>query len=100
MFVLLLTSMWPSGSPAQAEWRPSRNVEIIVQVTAEGSSDRTARMIQRMLHDRQLVETTTAVVNRPGGGGAVAFNYLTQHASDGHYWLIGSVALLTSYASG
>lgn len=100
MLVLLLTSMWPSGSPAQAEWRPSRNVEIIVQVTAGGSSDRTARMIQRMLQDRQLVETTTAVVNKPGGGGAVAFNYLTQHAGDGHYWLVGSVTLLTSYASG
>ncbi|HEV8518041.1 MAG TPA: tripartite tricarboxylate transporter substrate binding protein [Burkholderiales bacterium] len=98
--MVLLLNWWIPGVPAQPEWRPSRNVEIIVQVGPGGSSDRTARQMQRILQENRLLETTITVVNKPGGGNVIAFNYLTQHAGDGHYWLINSVTQLTAYASG
>src|SRR6185369_5102947 len=98
--MVLLLNWWIPGVPAQPEWPPSRNIEIIVQVGPGGSSDRTARQMQRILQENRLLETTITVVNKPGGGNVIAFNYLTQHAGDGHYWLINSVTQLTAYASG
>ncbi len=100
ILVSLFIGMWPFDTPAQTEWRPSRNVEIIVLTAAGGASDRTARAMQRMLQDKRLVETTTAVINKPGGGGAIAYNYLAQHPGDAHYWVLASFTLLTSYARG
>ena len=61
-----------SGSPphaAQIPWRPAKNVEIIVGVGRAAGVDRTARTLQKILQDRQWLEVSSAVVNKPGGGG-------------------------------
>lgn len=100
LLALLLINVWPSVTAAQTEWRPSRNVEIIVLTAAGGASDRAARAMQRILQDKRLVETTTAIINKPGGGGVIAYNYLAQHPGDAHYWVLASFTLLTSYARG
>ncbi|MGH8617822.1 MAG: tripartite tricarboxylate transporter substrate binding protein [Burkholderiales bacterium] len=97
--IVLLTMLACPGF-AQNEWKPSRNVEIIVQAGAGGASDRTARMMQRIIQTGQLVETSTTVLNKAGGGGALAYNYINQHSGDGHFWLVTSGTLLTSYLSG
>jgi putative tricarboxylic transport membrane protein len=75
-------------------------VELVVQAGAGGASDRAARTIQRILQERKLVEALTSVVNKPGGGGTIAYNYLNQHGGDGHYVLMTSGTLLTSHATG
>lgn len=84
----------------QAEWRPARNVELVVQAGAGGASDRAARTIQKILQDKKLLEAPASVVNKPGGGGALAYNYLNQHAGDAHFVLMTSGTLLTSHAIG
>jgi putative tricarboxylic transport membrane protein len=82
--------------PAVAqEWRPSKNVEIIVNSGAGGAADRGVRVPQRLLQNLPGMQSIT-VVNKPGGGGNVAFAYLAQHEKDAHYLCNLSTGLLTN----
>lgn len=85
---------------AQSQWQASKNVEVIVQAGPGGASDQFARLVQRIITERKLVESTVAVVSKPGGGGALAYNYLNQHAGDGHYLLVATATMLTAHATG
>jgi putative tricarboxylic transport membrane protein len=89
-----------STSIGAAEWRPERNVEIIVGTGPGGGQDKTARTVQRILQERKLVAAPVSVVNKPGGGGGVGWTYLNQHAPDAHYLEIGNPTLLTNHIMG
>jgi putative tricarboxylic transport membrane protein len=81
-------------------WSPSRNVEIIVGSAPGGSNDKTARTVERALVDLKLVSSSVSVVNKPGGGSAIAFTYVTQRPGDPHTLLVGTTALLTNHITG
>lgn len=83
-----------------AGWKPEKNVEIIVGASAGGTLDMMGRTIQRIMQARRLVEVSSAVINKPGGGGAVGWTYLNQRPGDGHYLAIGSATLLTNHITG
>ena len=85
---------------AQAQWKPDRNVEIVVPSAPGGSNDKTARSIERIIHDRRLLATTLTVVNKPGGGNAMTMNYLNLHQSDAHYVMIGTPTILSNHIIG
>jgi putative tricarboxylic transport membrane protein len=87
------------GVAAQA-WSPQRNVEIVVGSAPGGSNDKTARQVERILTENKLVHATLSVVNKPGGGNNIAFNYVNQHAGDAHFLLIGTTALLSNHIVG
>jgi putative tricarboxylic transport membrane protein len=96
----LLLACGAPGAAAQSAWKPSRAVEIVVGVGPGGGIDRTARTVQKILHERRLLEVPSTVVNRPGGGGTVAQAYLNQRAGDAHYWEITATSLLTNHITG
>lgn len=98
--VLIALSSWCGHVMGQAEWRPSRNVELVVQAGAGGASDRAARTLQKIMQDKRLVDASSTVVNKAGGGGTLAYNYVNQHAGDAHYVLMSSGTLLTSHVIG
>jgi putative tricarboxylic transport membrane protein len=83
-----------------ASWHPEQNVEIIVGTAPGSGSDATARLIDRLLHAARLLDGSSTVVNKPGGGGAVALAYLTQHAGSGTHVLVTSPTLLTNQIVG
>jgi len=56
--------------------------------------------VQHLLTDKRFIEAPVTVVNKPGGGGAVGWAYLNQHAGDAHYAVIGTTTLLTSQITG
>ena len=85
---------------AQGAWSPQRNVEIVVGSAPGGSNDRTARQVERILIEKRIVSTPISVVNRPGGGSTIAFNYVNQHAGDAHYLMVGTTALLSNHIVG
>ena len=85
---------------AQQAWRPDRNVELIVGSTPGSGQDKTARVIQRIWKDARLVESTSAVVNKVGGGGVIADTYVAQRAGDAHTLMTASPTLLTNHISG
>lgn len=85
-----------SVSSAQTGWKPERNVEIISGTAAGGAVDRANRAVQRIWQDRKIVDAKTVVLNKPGGGNTIAWNYINQHAGDGHYVSIAPYTLLTN----
>jgi putative tricarboxylic transport membrane protein len=89
-----------NGVATAQAWKPEKPVEIIIGTSAGGPQDRTGRMVQKILQDMKLVPTPVTVVNRPGGGGAVALTYLSQHAGDGHHLMINAISLLTNHITG
>ena len=85
---------------AQSAWKPDRPVELIATNAPGGGSDRILRIMIKVLQERRYVSTPIAVVNRPGGGTSVAYNYLNQHAGNGHYLVMGSRSFLTNHITG
>lgn len=93
IFALLLLA---GGASGQSGWKPERNVEIISGTAAGGAVDRANRTVQKIWQDKKILEVTSTVVNRPGGGNTIAWNYINQHAGDGHYVSIAPYTILTN----
>ncbi len=85
---------------ASAAWAPERHVELIVPAGAGGSLDIMGRSLQLMWQEAKLVRTSSSVVNRAGGGHAVAYAYLGQKRGDGHYLSITSPNILAGHING
>ncbi len=99
--LLLALTLFCVGVAAHAQaWSPQKNVEIVVGSAPGGSNDKTARQVEKILTDKKLVNTSLTVVNKPGGGGTIAFTYVNQHAGDAHFLLIGTTALLSNHIVG
>jgi putative tricarboxylic transport membrane protein len=77
------------------EWKPAKNVEIVVNSGAGGAADRGARVAQRLLSAMPAFPSIT-VVNRPGGAGTVGFSYVHQHAGDAHFIGTMGTSILTN----
>lgn len=98
---LLAVTLVAAAPAAQAQaWSPSRNVEIVVGSAPGGSNDKTARTVEKAIVEGKLIPTSLTVVNRPGGGSSIAFNYVSQKKADPHTLLIGTTALLTNHIVG
>ena len=88
-------------TPAAAQnWQPEKNVEIVINTGPGSGQDVTGRFMQKLLQDLKLVPTSSTVVNKPGGGGAIAYGYMNQHQGDGHFVAIASKSLLTNHIMG
>ena len=88
-----------AGAQAQG-WSPQKNVEIVAGSAPGGSNDNTARTMERVLLAHKLVPTTVTVVNRPGGGGSIAYTYVSQRPGDAHYLYIASSGMLSNHIVG
>lgn len=82
-----------------AQWKPDRIAELIVSAGPGGNQDLTARVIQNVWQEKRIVPSAV-VANKTGGGGAIASNYLSQHAGDPHYLMMLAPTLLTSRIMG
>jgi putative tricarboxylic transport membrane protein len=89
-----------SGAIQAQGWKPDRHVELIVPAGAGGSLDHVGRTFQKLWDDLKLVPSSSAVVNRSGGGHAVAYNFLNQQSGNPHFLSITSSTLHTSHING
>jgi putative tricarboxylic transport membrane protein len=87
------------AASAQA-WVPQKNVEIVAGSVPGGSNDITARTLERLLASNKLVPTSMTVVNKAGGGGSIAYTYVSQRTGDPHYLAIAGVGLLSNHIVG
>jgi putative tricarboxylic transport membrane protein len=78
-------------------WRPDKNVDIVVGAAAGGGNDATARTMQKILQDQKLVLVPLNVVNKPGGGGAIALTYMNQSAAKSNVIAVSSNTFLTNH---
>jgi putative tricarboxylic transport membrane protein len=87
------------GARAQG-WSPQKHVEIVVGSAPGGINDRTARVIEKVISDHKLAAGTLLIMNRPGGGGNIAANYVHQRARDPHTLMVATTALASSHIVG
>jgi putative tricarboxylic transport membrane protein len=105
MNLVRFTPFWILAAAALApaagaqEWKPARNADIVVASGAGGSSDRTARVVQKLLQANPAF-SSISVTNRPGGGGTVAWTYLAQQPGDPHYIATFSPTMVTNQLLG
>ncbi|MBM4331586.1 MAG: tripartite tricarboxylate transporter substrate binding protein [Deltaproteobacteria bacterium] len=93
-FLLLLST----ESPAQKF--PSKTIEFVVHAAAGGGSDIMARMMQSIIDKEKLTTQSIAVVNRPGGSGAISFAYIAGKKGDPHFWLTATTSFLMTPLQG
>ena len=83
----LVTAILIAPLQAPAQTFPSRPVEIVVHTGPGAGADRIARLITEILAKEKLITQPINVVNRTGGAGTVAFNYMKGKRGDPHYIL-------------
>jgi putative tricarboxylic transport membrane protein len=86
--------------PTAAQWKPERTVEIVAPSGPGGTTDRTARVIARILTNHKLVDVPVNVVNKPGGSGTIGLTYVNQHPGDGHYIVIATTGSISNHILG
>ena len=97
--LVLVLACAATGASAQG-WSPQKNVEIIATSVPGGSQDKTARALERIFLAHKLVPSTITVANRSGGGGNIAFTFVSQRTGDPHYLVIAGTGLLSNHILG
>jgi putative tricarboxylic transport membrane protein len=97
--VALAAALGATGAAAQ-EWKPTKPVEIVATNAPGGGSDRIGRMMIKIISEKKLMPAQVNLVNKPGGGSAVAYNYINQYPANGHFVVMGSRSFLTNHIAG
>ena len=87
LFVLIALVVLPTSmlsAPQAVPFQPKRTVDVVVHTGPGGGSDLFARAIAAMLRKENLLNQTLQIINKPGGGSAVAMAYLTTKKGDTH----------------
>lgn len=95
LHALLLGLFAPSAAPAQAQEFPSKPIELVIPFGAGGSHDLTARALSSVA--QQYLGQPLLVVLKPGGGGAVASQFVSRARPDGYTLLFGGSGPNTIY---
>jgi putative tricarboxylic transport membrane protein len=99
--LFFLALMLVSGHTfAQAPWKPERPVELIVGSAAGNSNDLMLRLIAQIAQEKRLLEHPMNVMNKPGGGNTIAWNYLQQRGGDGHFLMMANLNLSVGHLTG
>ena len=73
--------------PTKAEWKPTRNIELIVPAGIGGGAGQMAQLIQGIVQKHHLLPVSMVVISKKGGSGAEGFLYV-KNAKDDPYKLI------------
>jgi len=79
---IVLAAVCAALTAAAHAFTPTRTVEVVVHTGPGGGSDLLARSVAAMLEKEKLVPVRLQVVNKTGGGSAVAAAYLAEKAGD------------------
>jgi putative tricarboxylic transport membrane protein len=88
------------AASAQAAWKPSRPVALVVGATPGGSLDLTARLIQRVWDQQRAIGQPVIVVNKAGAGQGLAWDYMRDKGAQGHAIALGGPNLLSNAITG
>jgi tripartite-type tricarboxylate transporter receptor subunit TctC len=87
------------GTAAMAQDFPNQPIRIVTWSSVGGGGDVLARQLQGPLSEAAGVAVN--VVNKPGGSGAVAMEYLSSQAADGYTVLVGTASgVITPHTTG
>src|SRR3954462_15742877 len=66
-----------SGLASAQDWKPTKDVEFVIPFAVGGGADIMARVIHKVMTEEKLVPVPVALINKPGGGGAVGVGYMS-----------------------
>jgi tripartite-type tricarboxylate transporter receptor subunit TctC len=81
--------------PAQAQWKPTKPITIIVPWAAGGATDQVTRVAAGELE--AALGQKIVVVNQPGGAGSIGTMNAMSAARDGYTWTAGAPKQLGTY---
>ncbi|MFH1756723.1 MAG: tripartite tricarboxylate transporter substrate binding protein [Pseudomonadota bacterium] len=92
--ILFLLSAWAAGQ----EKFPSRPIQFIIPWAAGGGGTINAQSLQP--HFEKAIQGSIQIVNKPGGGGTIAWNYVANSPPDGYTTgIINPSFILTQYTT-
>ena len=91
---LAACSQSAGGSAAGEEAFPSKTVEIMVPAAAGGGWDSTARAMQKVIEDEDVVSEPVEVFNVEGGGGATGLSQLQKDSGDPHALMVTGLVMI------
>ena len=80
---------------AQAQWKPSKPITIIVPWAAGGATDQVTRLAAAELEP--ALGQKIVVVNQPGGAGSIGTKNAMEAPKDGYTWTAGAAKQLGTY---
>jgi tripartite-type tricarboxylate transporter receptor subunit TctC len=80
---------------AQAQWKPSKPITIIVPWAAGGATDQVTRLAAAELEP--ALGQKIVVVNQPGGAGSIGTKSAMEAPKDGYTWTAGAAKQLGTY---
>ena len=84
MCTATLAAMATFSGLAQAQWAPTKIVDVIVHTGPGGGNDLLARAVAQMLEKEKLLPVRMVVLNKTGGNGAVAAAAIAERKGDSH----------------
>src|SRR5207237_391467 len=82
--------------PAQAEWEPTRPVEIVVPAGPGGGADQMARVVQGIVTKHGLMKQSMVVTNKAGNAGGDGFLDIKASPGNPHKLIISLSNLFTT----
>ena len=90
LLLLLLSSLAP------AQPYPSKPLEFVVHTSAGGGTDIFGRVVAEIIQREKFLGQPINVLNRAGGGGAIAYTYIKSKRGDPHtVMVVASLAMIT-----
>jgi putative tricarboxylic transport membrane protein len=95
LFVAIVAAAMLAAPAVLAQKFPSRPLELVSHNSPGGGTDLIARLVADILVKDKLVNVPVNVVNKPGGGGAIAYTYIKSKRGDPHTIMtVSSLTLL------
>lgn len=83
-----------STNGSSEDFQPKKPIEVIAPAGPGGGWDTTARTVAKVLEEEKIINQRMAVVNKPGGGGAVGWAYVHGKKGDNHTMFVTSPPIL------
>jgi tripartite-type tricarboxylate transporter receptor subunit TctC len=83
------------ATPAFAQWKPTRPINLIVPWAAGGSTDQITRVAAAEME--KALGQTIVIVNQPGASGAIGTKSALDAPKDGYTWTAGAAQDLGAY---
>lgn len=85
---LLALALSVIALPAQAQWKPTKDVEFIIPYGLGGGADLLARTLIKIIREEKLSPVSISAVNKPGGGTASGIGYVVSAKSEDPHTLV------------
>ncbi len=80
---------------AQADWQPTKAVELVVPFSPGGATDQMARTIQAIITKHNMIKSPVVIQNKAGASGAEGILDVKSASKDAHKLLVASTAIFT-----